>query len=137
MSALTLLGFGQPSAKLAAEIDGLLLAAPKPSSTDVANFLKFYSAADRNTIAQALIARGVSPSTIASALTWINAEGKWNAALIKNVLTVVAAGAAAFHGYRRNRGSIGWSVAWFATALVFPVISTAVAFAQGFGRAKS
>jgi hypothetical protein len=136
MSALPML-LGLGDAKLDSEIDGLLLAHPKPRSTEIVNFLRLYSAGDRTVVAQALIARGVAPGVISSSLSWLEAEGKWNVSAIKNVLTVAAAGAAAFHGYRRNRGSIGWSIAWFFSALVAPVITTAVAFAMGFGRAKS
>ena len=52
------------------------------------------------------------------------------------VLSMASAGASAFHGYRRNQ-SVGWAVAWGAAGAVFPVITPAIAVAQGFGeRAK-
>lgn len=124
------------STALTTQIDGFLLAAPKPDATAVVNFLKIYAPSDRPNVAKALIARGVDPSVIASALSWFDAESRWNVDAIKGVLTVVAAGAAAFHGYRRNRGSIGWGVAWFLSGLVIPVVTSAIALAQGFGRVK-
>jgi hypothetical protein len=52
------------------------------------------------------------------------------------LLSMASAGASAFHGYRRNQ-SVGWAVAWGAAGAVFPVITPAIAVAQGFGeRAK-
>ena len=49
-------------------------------------------------------------------------------------LSALSAGASAFHGYRRNRGSLGWAIAWGLLGGVFPVITPAVALAQGFGK---
>lgn len=137
---MALLGLGDSapasSTALDAQIDGFLLASPKPDATAVTNFLRVYPASSRPVVAQALIARGVDPKNIASALSWFEAESRWNMDAVKGVLTLAAAGAAAFHGYRRNRGSIGWSIGWFLAALVAPVITTAVGFAQGYGKVK-
>lgn len=41
----------------------------------------------------------------------------------------------AFHGYRRTR-SVGWAVGWAFLGGFSPVITTAVALAQGFGEPK-
>ena len=41
--------------------------------------------------------------------------------------------ASAFHGYRRNN-SIFWALAWAAIGGFAPVITPAVALAQGFGK---
>lgn len=46
-----------------------------------------------------------------------------------------AVGAAVFHGYRRNK-SVLWAVAWALAAGFAPVVTTGVAVAQGFGKAK-
>ncbi|MBL8605138.1 MAG: peptidoglycan-binding protein [Myxococcales bacterium] len=49
-------------------------------------------------------------------------------------LVSTASGAAsAFHGYRRNNGSIPWAVTWGFLGGLFPVITPAIAVAQGFG----
>lgn len=48
---------------------------------------------------------------------------------------LAAVGACAYHGYRRNK-SVGWAVAWAVLAGLSPLITTGVAFAQGFGKAK-
>lgn len=49
------------------------------------------------------------------------------------MLSAVSAGASAFHGYRRNQ-SVGWAVAWGAAGAAFPIITPAIAIAQGFGK---
>ncbi len=46
---------------------------------------------------------------------------------------VVSVGACAFHGYRRNQ-SIGWGAGWGILGGLFPVITVAIAAAQGFGK---
>lgn len=52
------------------------------------------------------------------------------------VITLSAAslGASAYHGYRRNRGSVGWAIAWGLLGGLFPIITPAVALAQGFAK---
>lgn len=51
------------------------------------------------------------------------------------LLPMAIVGAAAYHGYRRNR-SVGWAIAWAGFALLSPLITGAVAIAQGFGQEK-
>lgn len=46
-----------------------------------------------------------------------------------------SAGASAYHGYKRNN-SVGWAIVWGLLGGMFPVITPAVALAQGFGKAK-
>lgn len=50
------------------------------------------------------------------------------------VLSAVSVGASAFHGYRRNRGSIGWALGWGLLGGLFPIITPAIALAQGYGK---
>lgn len=45
-----------------------------------------------------------------------------------------AAVALAYHGYRRNHGSIGWALAWAVVGGVSWPIALGIAWAQGFGR---
>jgi hypothetical protein len=49
-----------------------------------------------------------------------------------------AAGAAigAYHGYKRN-GSVGWAIVWGVLGAISPIITSAVAFAQGIDKRKS
>ena len=48
------------------------------------------------------------------------------------LLSMAGAGLGAYHGYRRNE-SIGWAIGWAVAGSWFPVITTGVALAQGFG----
>jgi hypothetical protein len=41
-----------------------------------------------------------------------------------------------YHGYHRNNGSVGWGVGWFVLGYVFPIITPAVAFWEGYGKPK-
>jgi hypothetical protein len=52
-----------------------------------------------------------------------------------SLLGMAAVGAAAYHGYKRNE-SVGWAVGWAALAGLFPVITVAIAVAEGFGKRK-
>lgn len=49
--------------------------------------------------------------------------------------SVAAVGLAAYHGYKRNH-SVGWAVGWGIAAGISPIITGAVALAQGFGKRK-
>jgi hypothetical protein len=51
------------------------------------------------------------------------------------VLSAASAGASAYHGYKRN-DSVGWAVVWGLLGGAFPVITPAIALAQGFGQPK-
>ncbi len=42
----------------------------------------------------------------------------------------------AYHGLRRNRGSIGWGLAWGVAGRLFPFLVPALAVAQGFAKEK-
>ena len=45
----------------------------------------------------------------------------------------LSAGLSAYHGYKRNYDSLGWGVAWALLGGTFPIITPAIALAQGFG----
>ena len=42
----------------------------------------------------------------------------------------------AYHGYKRNQGSVGWAIGWALLGGLFPVITVPIAFAQGIGDPK-
>lgn len=42
----------------------------------------------------------------------------------------------AVHGYRRNRGSVGWAIAWGVAGTLLPLPTTGVALLQGYGKKK-
>lgn len=49
------------------------------------------------------------------------------------VASLAGASLGAYHGYKRNHGSIGWALAWAFFGSVFPLITVPIALAQGFG----
>lgn len=66
-----------------------------------------------------------------------SAPGNVNRAVMyaSSALSLASAGASAYHGYKRN-DSVGWAVAWGLLGGIFPVITPAIALAQGFGKRK-
>jgi len=51
------------------------------------------------------------------------------------VIGAVSTGLSAYHGYRRN-DSLGWGIGWGLLGGLFPIVTPAIAFAQGFGKRK-
>lgn len=49
------------------------------------------------------------------------------------VLGAISMGVSAYHGYKRNK-SVGWALVWGLMGGVLPVITPAVAIAQGYGK---
>lgn len=123
---------------LTEEIDGLLARSPRPTSGELAEFLKLYhQGAARDAAARALIAKGVDANEVGSALAWVNASAVWlSRPVIWGVLATVSMAASAYHGYRRNQ-SVGWAVWWALMGLTFPVLTPAIGLAQGFGKRKA
>lgn len=52
------------------------------------------------------------------------------------VASVASAGLSAYHGYIRNNESLGWALGWGILGSMFPVITPAIALAQGFGKPR-
>jgi hypothetical protein len=50
------------------------------------------------------------------------------------LVTLLSIGLSAYHGYRRNRGSMEGAIGWGIAGGVFPVITPVVALMQGFGQ---
>jgi hypothetical protein len=56
------------------------------------------------------------------------------------IVAALSAGACAYHGYRRNGSenteltAIGWASAWALCGALFPIVTPAIAIAQGFGK---
>ena len=55
---------------------------------------------------------------------------------VGKIISYGAVGLGAFHGYRRNRGSVGWAIGWAVLAGFFPLITSGIAVAQGVGKPK-
>lgn len=64
------------------------------------------------------------------------ALGTQGASIAWGSLATVSAVAGIYHGYRRNRGSLGWGLWWGLMGATFPLVSIAVAAAQGFGKPR-
>lgn len=55
---------------------------------------------------------------------------------IWKLLATASVGVSAYHGYKRHNDSIGWALGWGFLGGLFPVVTPAIAFAQGLGKAK-
>lgn len=49
------------------------------------------------------------------------------------MLSTAGAALGAYHGYKRHN-SVGWAIGWGILGAMFPVITTAVAVAEGYGK---
>lgn len=47
-------------------------------------------------------------------------------------LSTVSGLLSAYHGFKRNNGSLGWALAWFLMGSALPVVVPVIAFTQGF-----
>lgn len=56
---------------------------------------------------------------------------------IWGVISLLSAAASGYHGVKRNHGSVGWGLTWFALGGLFPIVTPVIAAAQGFGKAKA
>ena len=66
---------------------------------------------------------------------WTNADGSTNATAVAWTAVSVASGfASAYHGAKRNNGSVGWGLLWGLMGTVFPVVTPAIALAQGYAK---
>jgi len=54
--------------------------------------------------------------------------------VVWGLIAIAAAGACAYHGAKRHGGSWGWGAWWGFMGGLFPVVTPAVAVAQGFGK---
>lgn len=52
-----------------------------------------------------------------------------------SLVHAASVGASGYHGYKRNR-SVGWALIWGLAGGIAPVLTPAIAIAQGFGKPK-
>lgn len=75
----------------------------------------------------------VDPETGRYISPYQNADGSINGAGVAVAAVSTASMAlSAYHGLKRNRGSIGYAVWWGFMGAMFPVITPVIAFGQGF-----
>jgi hypothetical protein len=56
--------------------------------------------------------------------------------VVMEVAGTVGAFAGAYHGYKRNGGSVGWAIGWFIFGGLLPIIALPVMLVEGFGDKK-
>ena len=59
-----------------------------------------------------------------------------NVTLTWAALSALSAGASGYHGYKRHKKSYAWAALWALLGSAFPVVTPAVALAQGYGKPK-
>ena len=65
-----------------------------------------------------------------------NAMGQTEALSVAwNIARTASVAASAYHGYKRNQ-SVGWALVWGFFGGLAPVVTPAIALAQGFGKRK-
>ena len=52
------------------------------------------------------------------------------------LMSAAAVAAGTYHGYRRSKGSLGWTLGWAAFSAIIPVIAIPIAVAQGYAKPK-
>lgn len=120
-----------------AAVTGFITSTPNPTSAQITSFLQLFADSQaQSDAAAALVAAGISPTTVASATTFLSSTSGLTASTIWGALTVASAAASGYHGYRRNQ-SIGWASFWFLMGGIFPVFTPVIALAQGFGKRKA
>lgn len=50
-------------------------------------------------------------------------------------VSLASAALCTYHGYKRNQ-SIGWALVWGFLGTIFPIVTPAIAVAQGFGKRR-
>jgi hypothetical protein len=113
-------------------------------STDVEAILSAIpTLGERQAVATRALAIGADPGMINLALQNIasntpskiqfNVPLPWR--IFWGVASTVSTGLGAYHGYKRN-SSIGWAIWWGLMGGIFPIVTPAIAFAQGFGKPR-
>lgn len=106
----------------------------------LANALEPFSASDRQTIIASFLAFGGDPQFVRSAIGILDdpydpTPGARKLRIAWIILGTASMAAGAFHGYRRNQ-SVGWALWWGLMGSLFPIVTPAIAVAQGFGQRK-
>ncbi len=56
------------------------------------------------------------------------------AAVVLPAVSIASSIGCAYHGFKRNKGSIGWTLVWGALGAWFPVITLPIAVFQGYAK---
>jgi hypothetical protein len=50
------------------------------------------------------------------------------------VLSVAGLTTGVYHGYKRNKGSVGWALVWGILGSTFPFVTIPISVAQGYAK---
>lgn len=75
------------------------------------------------------------PASSPASLGFSPSTGDWQPPTWYWLISAASAGLSAFHGYKRNE-SVGWAIVWGLLGGAFPIITPAIAFAEGYGEPK-
>ena len=64
---------------------------------------------------------------------WYQSPG-WR--VFYSLLSITGAATGAYHGYKRNNGSVGWAIGWSIFGGLLPMLSIPIELAEGFGKPK-
>lgn len=88
-------------------------------------------------IARPIVPGVRSPAMYQRQISGFGAAGDYSpGAVAYGAVSTASMAVSAFHGYKRNQ-SIGWALLWGLLGATFPVITPAIAVAQGFGKRKT
>ena len=116
---------------------------PSDAVREISAAMSILPSDEQKSLAEKLLALGVPAEVVRASLTSGQAkavsvfvEPKWRKyAPLYGWLATASVAANTYHGYRRNK-SLPWALWWGLMGAAFPVLSTSVAFAQGFGERK-
>lgn len=110
------------------------------SPSDLADVLSAFGRDEREQLVATLIGAGADPRKVADAVSELEQrrifDRKRQFRAVLWSVALASGGLSAYHGYRRNE-HVGWALWWFAMGTLFPVITPAVAFGQGFAQPKA
>jgi len=61
-------------------------------------------------------------------------EERSTVASVATIAAVSGAALGAYHGYKRNKGSVGWAIGWAFFGSLLPILAIPIALAQGVGK---
>jgi len=103
-----------------------------------ANGLSALVAMQRQRPTQNLVVNPLLPVPTTSGLSSVNtgALSAEASTAFWQLASAASIGLSAYHGYKRNNGSLGWGIGWGLLGAAFPIITPAIAFAEGFAKPK-
>jgi hypothetical protein len=76
----------------------------------------------------------VTPQDLSPGAQTAAVAGMSAIAMATIVISLASTALSAYHGYKRNGGSLGWGIWWGLMGSAFGPIPVGIAYAQGFGK---